>query len=105
MKIYQVALIMDACEEITLGITPNIQTAISGARLVYGLPQDNWDSITEDHRTRVNVVMRVFQEDKFMETIRSDTYKNTYLIDIEYSEEYGWHIIKDLTDGLEEALC
>lgn len=106
MKLYQTLLVMDACDTITLGISPSARTAIDGSRLmVYGLSQEDWESITEDHRTRVTIVMRVFQEDKFMETLKSDVYKNTYLIDIEYSEEYGWHIIRDLTDRLEEALC
>ena len=105
MKIYQVALIMDACEEITLGITPNIQTAISGARLVYGLSQDNWDSITEDHRTKVQMVIRTFEENQFGTSLKDDVYKNTVLMNIDYNDKSGWHVTKDLTNRVEEMLC
>jgi len=48
MRIYQVAITVDYCEDharITFGITPNFNSAINMTKIVYGITQENWEDI------------------------------------------------------------
>jgi len=59
MRIYQVAITVDYCEDharITLGMTPNFNSAINMTKMSYGITQENWKDIVIFPQSNVKVV-------------------------------------------------
>lgn len=99
MRIYQVAITVDYCEDharITLGMTPNFDSAINMTKIVYGLTQENWNDIVIYPRSNVKVVIQKFETDIITNEFVDDSNKDMTAIIMGNNNDLGWHIKRDV---------
>lgn len=99
MRIYQVAITVDYCEDharITLGMTPNFDSAINMTKIVYGLTQENWNDIVIYPRSNVKVVIQAFETDTITNEFVDDSNKDMTAIIMGNNNDLGWHVKRDV---------
>ena len=99
MRIYQVAITVDYCEDharITLGMTPNFNSDINMTKMAYGITQENWKDIVIFPQSNVKVVIQAFETDTITNEFVDDSNKDMTAIVMGNNNELGWYVKRDV---------